>query len=36
MVERWGERFAKETFTLGGLRGGFPAEPVLDLFEGLD
>ena len=36
MVERWGERFTKEMFTLGGLRGGFPAEPVLDLFEGLD
>jgi N-acetyl-1-D-myo-inositol-2-amino-2-deoxy-alpha-D-glucopyranoside deacetylase len=28
----WEEMMAIETFTLGGLRGGFPAMPVSDLF----
>ena len=32
--EMWQEMFAKETFTLGGLRGSFPETPVDDLFAG--
>lgn len=32
--EMWREMFAKETFTLGGLRGSFPEAPVDDLFAG--
>lgn len=31
-AERWREMFSREGFTLGGLRGGFPAERVDDLF----
>ena len=31
----WDEMFARETLTLGGLRGSFPAMPVDDLFAGL-
>ena len=31
----WRQMFVKETFTLGGLRGGFPDAPVDDLFAGL-
>ncbi len=31
----WQSLFARETFTLGGLRGAFPAMPVDDLFAGL-
>lgn len=31
----WQEMFAKETFTLGGLRGSFPHTPLSDLLEGL-
>lgn len=31
----WQEMFARETFTLGGLRGSFPEMPVTDLFVGL-
>ena len=33
--ELWDEMFARETFTLGGLRGAFPAMPVDDLLKGL-
>ena len=33
--EMWEEMFLRETFTLGGLRGAFPAPPVGDLFAGL-
>lgn len=32
----WQDTFARETFTLGGLRGGFPPSPVDDLLAGLD
>jgi hypothetical protein len=35
MAEVWGEAFTSETFVLGGVRGGFPARPVSDLFAGL-
>lgn len=35
MAEVWGEAFTSETFVLGGVRGGFPAGPVSDLFAGL-
>ena len=31
----WQDMFARETFTLGGLRGAFPAMPVDDLFSGM-
>ena len=31
-AELWREMFARETFTLGGVRGGFPSGPVDDLF----
>lgn len=34
--EMWDEMFRRETFTLGGLRGSFPAMPVADLFAGID
>lgn len=34
--EVWQRLFARETFTLGGLRGSFPGAPVGDLFAGLD
>lgn len=34
--ETWREMFMRETVTLGGLRGSFPAMPVDDLFAGLD
>jgi N-acetyl-1-D-myo-inositol-2-amino-2-deoxy-alpha-D-glucopyranoside deacetylase len=33
--EIWQQMFVRETFTLGGLRGGFPDAPVDDLFAGL-
>lgn len=33
--QMWDEMFARETLTLGGLRGSFPAMPVDDLFAGL-
>ena len=33
--EMWQEMFARETFTLGGLRGSFPDMPVADLFAGM-
>lgn len=32
----WQALFARETFTLGGLRGSFPQMPVDDLLAGLD
>ena len=31
----WQSLFARETFTLGGLRGSFPGMPVDDLFAGM-
>ena len=31
----WEDTFARETYTLGGLRGPFPTMPVGDLFAGL-
>ncbi len=31
----WRAYLARETFTLGGARGGFPEPPVADLFDGL-
>lgn len=31
----WQSLFARETFTLGGLRGSFPEMPVDDLFAGM-
>ena len=31
----WDEMFTRETFTLGGLRGAFPAMPVDDLLAGM-
>lgn len=33
--EAWRAFMGKETFTLGGVRGGFPEPPVDDLFAGL-
>lgn len=34
--EMWEEMYRRETYTLGGLRGAFPAMPVTDLFDGID
>jgi N-acetyl-1-D-myo-inositol-2-amino-2-deoxy-alpha-D-glucopyranoside deacetylase len=34
-IERQEQMFKEETFTLGGLRGGFPATVVSDLWQGL-
>lgn len=33
-AEAWRAMFERETFTLGGIRGGFPEGPVDDLFAG--
>ena len=35
-AELWEEMYQRETFSLGGLRGPFPAMPVGDFFAGLD